>query len=581
MRAWRRTAHPNSAVSPAPIAYFALNEQTRLRVRAHGRPADPDQSPREPGISAASRSRPRLGGSASGRRARLAPPPESRGQQPDPDAVHQGREERGVDKAYKCPVRTPWWRPPVVTPPDLFFTYMSHRYPRLITNKARVTFLNSMHGVRLKPHTKNVARDALPLLVLNSLTMLGAEIYGRSYGGGILKMEPREASTLPVPSLAHLEKAWERLRRGSCRARPQAPRWPLDVSPRARRQRAAPRGHDASGGRRRGHPRRRARASGPPHPDGLSAVANDPGRDLEGRVGHPGDLFDGLIARVQDEAITQFADLEADWLRLMWALDSFRIAGISPRNMGNPNDDPSRRLGAIYRMKGNWFARVIALLLQNQTHQEIKPKGTVIGFSQKHAVDVAWPVRNEDPLVCIETKVTGAPAYGSTRQRGASADWSNRRKEVKFAATDLKLYRRQQRTKIDHWDHWRTNAPPRTYFLWGARLRMNSPAPGGQRRRDTSDRLESMVREAQALVNTYLEGAAIVAWRQQSDGQGYEPVPLPQADRVLRLDDLIHRVADEIRHMAPHGQVPEPEVPPERAVDIQQLAVEDTADTSE
>lgn len=120
--------------------------------------------------------------------------------------------EQGVPLAYKCQIRPLWWRPPVVTPPDLFFTYMSHRFPRLVTNRAGVTFLNSMHGVRLRPDVPALARDALPLLALNSVTMLGAEVYGRSYGGGILKMEPREAGTLPLPKLAALTKAWAVLR---------------------------------------------------------------------------------------------------------------------------------------------------------------------------------------------------------------------------------------------------------------------------------------------------------------------------------------------------------------------------------
>jgi adenine-specific DNA methylase len=112
-----------------------------------------------------------------------------------------------VPEAYKCQIRTPWWRPPNIPAPDLFFTYMSHRYPRLIANNAGVSFVNSMHGLRLT-RDKRLASTALPLLCLNSVTMLGAEVHGRSYGGGLLKMEPREAALLPVPSSEHLQSAW-------------------------------------------------------------------------------------------------------------------------------------------------------------------------------------------------------------------------------------------------------------------------------------------------------------------------------------------------------------------------------------
>lgn len=121
-------------------------------------------------------------------------------------------EEKGVPSAYKCRIRNPWWRPPAVAAPDLFFTYMSHRYPRLVANTARVGFLNSMHGLRLRPEHRGLPRTALPLLALNSVTMVGAELNGRSYGGGILKMEPREAAKLPVPRPDDLQGAWERLK---------------------------------------------------------------------------------------------------------------------------------------------------------------------------------------------------------------------------------------------------------------------------------------------------------------------------------------------------------------------------------
>lgn len=121
-------------------------------------------------------------------------------------------EKNRVNEAYKCTIRTPWWRPPIVPPPDLFFTYMSHRYPRLIANTAKTTFVNSMHGLRLRADLSKAARAALPVVMFNSVTMLGAEVHGRSYGGGILKMEPREAATLPMPCADALEEAWLKLK---------------------------------------------------------------------------------------------------------------------------------------------------------------------------------------------------------------------------------------------------------------------------------------------------------------------------------------------------------------------------------
>ena len=118
----------------------------------------------------------------------------------------------GVPDAYKCSVRNPWWRPPAVDAPDLFFTYMSHIAPRLITNECRATFVNSMHGVTLGDRSALWLKDALPVLSLNSITLLGAEVMGRAYGGGILKMEPSEAAGLPLPSIEVAREAWSILK---------------------------------------------------------------------------------------------------------------------------------------------------------------------------------------------------------------------------------------------------------------------------------------------------------------------------------------------------------------------------------
>lgn len=270
---------------------------------------------------------------------------------------------------------------------------------------------------------------------------------------------------------------------------------------------------------------------------------------LEERVGHPGDLLEAVKDRIQSQALKQFSHVQDDWLDLMWSLDAYRVAGIPPRGMGKLTSTPQKRLEAVYRSKGNWFAELLALLLQNRTSLRIAPRQNVQGFSQTHQIDVAWPAREEDLLVCAETKVTGAPAYGTTPARGAMSDWTNRRKELKFAATDLKLYRRAADTTIDHWGVWREAAPPRTYFLWAARLRPN-------------DRLPKMVEEAQALVNTYLDGAGIFAWHENSDGSGYDPLPLPQSAHVTELDDVLHRIASQINLQAGADKKPPPPVTP-------------------
>lgn len=107
-------------------------------------------------------------------------------------------EEAGVPDGYKCRVRKPWWSVPIPKRgvADLLLTYFASEHPRLVLNEAGVLQTNTIHGVFLKAPMDTAA---LAVAFYNSLTLLSAELVGRSYGGGVLKLEPTEAGSLILP----------------------------------------------------------------------------------------------------------------------------------------------------------------------------------------------------------------------------------------------------------------------------------------------------------------------------------------------------------------------------------------------
>jgi hypothetical protein len=85
-------------------------------------------------------------------------------------------------------------------PADLLITCMNADTAALCANPTGVLHLNSVHGLYLTEEVQDLPAELLALAACSTLTRLGAEIVGRSYGGGLLKLEPREAAILPVPS---------------------------------------------------------------------------------------------------------------------------------------------------------------------------------------------------------------------------------------------------------------------------------------------------------------------------------------------------------------------------------------------
>ncbi|WP_102418617.1 class I SAM-dependent methyltransferase [Mycobacterium sp. 4858] len=106
----------------------------------------------------------------------------------------------GVDRGYKCSIRKPWWTTPSLWMPDLFLLRQIHLTPRLTVNAAAATSTDTVHRVRLAAGVDaQTDPAALAAVFHNSVTFAFAEILGRSYGGGIFELEPREAEQLPIP----------------------------------------------------------------------------------------------------------------------------------------------------------------------------------------------------------------------------------------------------------------------------------------------------------------------------------------------------------------------------------------------
>ncbi len=108
--------------------------------------------------------------------------------------------KRGEDAemhiGFKCRNRKIWYIVPTLWSPDAFLFRQIHGYPKLVENRTQATSTDTIHRVRY--HQPQQA-DQISMAFLNSMTFAFAEVLGRSYGGGVLELEPNEAEQIPIP----------------------------------------------------------------------------------------------------------------------------------------------------------------------------------------------------------------------------------------------------------------------------------------------------------------------------------------------------------------------------------------------
>jgi hypothetical protein len=94
--------------------------------------------------------------------------------------------------------RKTWFRPNVPPIPDAFLRYMGNDGPKLALNEAQATSSNTIHQVNFTERIPRYQARAIALSIRSSISQLSAEFVGRTYGSGILKLEPSDCHNILI-----------------------------------------------------------------------------------------------------------------------------------------------------------------------------------------------------------------------------------------------------------------------------------------------------------------------------------------------------------------------------------------------
>jgi adenine-specific DNA-methyltransferase len=109
-------------------------------------------------------------------------------------------ETLGLPERFNCKTRKPWYGVERVPPADFFVTYMSRRRARFVRNELGARCLTSLLNVWSHD---GIEPDRLrPILEDKANAQLLRE-FGRTYGGGLGKIEPGDLLRLPVRPLQY------------------------------------------------------------------------------------------------------------------------------------------------------------------------------------------------------------------------------------------------------------------------------------------------------------------------------------------------------------------------------------------
>lgn len=114
----------------------------------------------------------------------------------------------GVHLRFKCSERTPWYRVDIPAKPDAFATCTRLASPLLVLNRPGYSCTNALYSVRWKPNAPASA-ELVALGFLTTAVTVWAELHGRRYGGGVLKLDLGTLAKVPVPVVDGAEHVFD------------------------------------------------------------------------------------------------------------------------------------------------------------------------------------------------------------------------------------------------------------------------------------------------------------------------------------------------------------------------------------
>ena len=109
-------------------------------------------------------------------------------------------EKDDINERYHTRNRKKWYSITKQKPPDGFLHYMTKEVPFIVLNPDGILSTNTIHNLYFLDSVDENSKKWIQFSMLTSISQLSIELIGRTYGGGILKIEPTAAGKILVYS---------------------------------------------------------------------------------------------------------------------------------------------------------------------------------------------------------------------------------------------------------------------------------------------------------------------------------------------------------------------------------------------